>query len=86
MKNPQAFPSEEILSTSERGLELNDLYLGMTLLDYFAGQALTSLTTHNMIISMKEAGDKLEMETDEVIARFAYNLAEAMLKEREKRL
>jgi len=48
---------------------------GMTLLDYFAGQALNGVIRH---------GTKVDITFGEY-AEGAYSFAEAMLKEREKR-
>lgn len=49
--------------------------IGLTLLDYFAGQALAG----------SEANTDCDWD-DESIANFSYNRAEAMLEEREKRM
>lgn len=62
--NPQAFPVAPILPDIREGSD------GMTLLDYFAGQALASFSA------------KREPEID---ALKAYDIAEAMLAERQRR-
>ena len=70
MKNPQAFPklnaeeqcSGEFLAIQEKG---------MTLLDYFAGQALSSMDWEEF--------------SNKDLAKEVYDVAEAMLKERERR-
>jgi len=64
MKNPQAFPFE---SKFPRSIQ-DDCYEGMTLLDYFAGQAIASFTTGS----------------PDARAENAYIIARAMLEEREK--
>lgn len=65
MDNPPAFPNKGYNS---------EIYNGMTLLDYFAGQALIAF------------GENLHDVNDENAAKQCYNIAEAMLKEREKRI
>ena len=67
MKNIQAFPHFE--KTIVNGDEITVRQTGMTLLDYFAGQALMVLK--DMIVNYQE------------IAEVSYEVAEAMLKERE---
>lgn len=76
-ENPPAFPTEwapdlfpgEAMQTGERTAQ----YPGMTLLDYFAGQALAGLLAHASGASPFAAPGT------------AWTLAEAMLAEREKR-
>jgi len=70
MKNPQAFP----LSGSYEDEHPDIIVLlqeGMTLLDYFAGQALIGEGT---------------VVNNEKTASRCYGVAEAMLKERERRM
>lgn len=67
-RNPQAFPS---LERGYHGLELSDP--GMTLADYFAGQALAGLL----------AAVNGPMRSD--CPRESYSLALQMLAERERR-
>lgn len=55
---------------------------GMLLLDYFAGQALT---TFNNKETISEMANETGTNPGAVIAVLAYDLAEHMLKEREKR-
>lgn len=69
--NPRAFPSSAI----------DDRYGGMSLWDYFAGQALPSI----MHLCAKDTlihGESIEAS----FARKAYQIADAMLAERAKRL
>lgn len=55
---------------------------GMTLRDYFAGQALVGLIQHTKEIGClaRQGGEK----TDEYLAGSAYEIADAMIAEREK--
>ena len=72
--NPQAYPC---LDSSGCGLSMRDP--GMTLLDYFAGQALPA------VIAATSAGQHQLTGTGTVhdmIAQDAYRLAAAMLNER----
>ena len=77
MKNQKAFPEVDRLIDRGVGGRIFDVESigGMTLLDYFAGQVLMGICTHTNI----ESGTLLED-----LAKDAYELAEAMLKEREK--
>ena len=68
MKNPQAFPN----------LGDGKEWDGMTLLDYFAGQALIGESAPN-----SDEG-AWEPEQFPVLAERVYNIAKAMLIEREK--
>ena len=68
----RAFPSEQ--TTSPSGHWNNTYRPGMTLRDYFAGQALVGMADY--YIAEAEA---------EMYARRAYLLADAMLAEREKK-
>ena len=67
VKNPPAFPRAAF---SNSGAYNNSEQDGMTLLDYFAGQVLPSIS---------------DCYAPEYAAERAYNYAEAMLKERKKR-
>ncbi len=90
-ENPQAFPGEHTATTHEDNhstgmgmvYEFRAFDEGMTLLDYFAGQALVSMVS--------VAGEPLEEKSENTgkhrtIARMSYLYAEAMLAERERRL
>ncbi len=61
-------------------------YLGITLLDYFAGQALAGTLSSSELMSgaIAKASEK-NVKIEFVLVTGIYNLAEAMLKEREKR-
>ena len=78
MKNPQAFPLQTKIASGLGGVldEEGSLEMGMTLLDYFAGQALAGEDWQSNLILDEKYG---------VIAYRCYSIAEAMLKEREKR-
>jgi len=67
--NPQAFPC---LDSSGYGLSMHDP--GMTLRDWFAGQALAGITTNI----------KANTEAYPIVAQVAYRLSDAMLSERAK--
>ena len=72
--SPQAFPC---LDDSGCGLSMRDP--GMTLRDWFAGQALIS--TMRLVTGIEsEPGEGMA----QTFARRAYELADAMLKERSK--
>ncbi len=85
MKNPQAFPKPSLkqsgevstsnwLSYEESGEE------GMTLLDYFAGQTLIGTLSSD---TKDESWGRIE---NDKMSKYCYDIAEAMLKEREKRI
>ena len=68
MKNPYAFPL-----AIDFGNDDKHIYDGMTLLDYFAGQALAGIA--------RGLGDSPNYD---LVAERAYAQADSMLKEREK--
>ena len=67
----RAFPSSAV-----------EVHLGMTLRDYFAGQALAGLTS--AIPSYKAEEDGTPTDTINHMARASYGLADAMLAAREE--
>ena len=72
-----AFPGKELIfieSKDEGATSHYRHYLGMELRDYFAAAALTGLIT-------KFGGEAMK----EQYAEWSYNMADAMLKEREKK-
>ena len=71
----QAFPSfKKIIHTGVHGNnEIKGFINGMTLRDYFAGQILSN-----------RLSPKLFGSTDEELAKACYDLADAMIKERDK--
>lgn len=71
LKNPSAFPvNDETWNDVERS--------GMTLLDYFAAKAMQGLCAHN--------GSTNNIGAPHTIAGRSYEIAAAMLKEREAHL
>jgi len=86
MKDIQAFPSSDGM--------MND---GMTLLDWFAGQAMKSMISNNKVLLAAEAtAEQINCEkesrnidstmfTEDIIAIDAYDYAEAMLRQKEYR-
>ncbi len=68
--NPQAFPT---------GDHVNGGHDGMTLLDYFAGQALAACVDHDYGNDWGKRGK----EYPALVARRAYTIAAAMLNERQ---
>lgn len=84
MKNPPAFPMPS--GPEPRINDATHYNEGMSLLDYFAGQALVAsciLRANGGVINGKPAGSPM---TDADLANFSYLFAEAMLAEREKHL
>jgi len=55
---------------------------GMTLRDYFAGQALIAMGTWTPSYKASDGGKVFDFEIQAARARFAYEQADAMLKER----
>ena len=92
-KNPLAFQHIEKLQNTTRTGNFTDYHVvgsdGMTLLDYFAGQALMGVIANPKVEEMRiaEFDDKYSNEQQtEAIVIFCYQTAEAMLKERDKRM
>lgn len=86
-QNPQAFPNNG-------GNSLKDPYKkyeygGMTLLDYFAGQALIPLLSddskNSLIEEARSRGCESPNEIGQILAEACYDIAEDFLKEKEKR-
>lgn len=76
-KNPQAFPNNQ---DDHLG---NPVYDGMTLLDYFTGQALVGIKSNHILCEI--CADIEGKTIQEAVAIMAYKDAEAMLKERKRR-
>lgn len=61
---------------------------GMSLRDWFAGQAIQGIlangSPHVMAIGAKEAAEFGETRTEQTWSRWAYEIADAMLRERAK--
>jgi hypothetical protein len=58
-------------------------YRGMTLRDYFAGQALCGLLSGDEYRLLKQEADKRGLKRSTVLGPFSYNIADAMLAARE---
>lgn len=67
---PPAFPSQN--------------ELGMSLRDWFAGQALVTLSDLSLLKVLSDQAKEHGKEAPEVLAKYVYELADAMLAEREK--
>lgn len=84
----QAYPHRPLTPVAgSPGLAQIDQEPGMTLLDYFAGQALTGLG-HEIEVNENCNGDTwnaLEEDHCEVIAAACYHLADAMIAEKRRR-
>jgi hypothetical protein len=58
---------------------------GMSLRDYFAGQALTGILANQHQVNNAFSGAKnLDVEPNEALSLFAYSIADAMMRERGK--
>lgn len=60
-------------------------YHGMSLRDWFAGQALPALLARASVAAVKESTDATGEDIEAFFAGAAYDLADAMLTERAKR-
>lgn len=60
---------------------------GMSLRDYFAGQALAFMQSRENVVAILDAAraQQREEESEATFARVAYQIADAMLKAREER-
>ena len=76
MNNPLAFPVPPTFNSEGQTCDSGED--GMTLLDYFAGQALTGIASRGVVKEWDLSAD--------LIARHVYIIASAMLIEREKRM
>lgn len=72
-ENPPAFPTT-YYATDSAGMDRPDTLFGMTLRDYFAGQALVALGDHGAVTSRGIPW----------LAEHAYMVADAMLAERSR--
>ena len=82
MTNPPAFPLNTPKwheSVSDEGFQDIDFTMGMTLRDYFAGQALAG----NLEQGLEDDMNIKWWHPSEKIAKRAYAIADAMLKARE---
>jgi len=74
--NPIAFPQDANTCIDE--------FRGMTLRDYFAAKAMQAILSQPNIgeVLKRQFGETEMNETDDIIARTGYRLADAMLKQR----
>jgi len=75
--NPYAFPQTEFNDNTHSD------YNGMTLRDYFANSAMQSIITNEKIRNAIDKGTETGEEMNKKIALTSYQLADAMLKQRE---
>ncbi len=86
IENPPAFPSQNDLyvDTPNHGRVLRssveDVQQGMSLRDWFAGQAINGMLTNDSFLHTNE-----NETVGERLARSAYELADAMLLQRSKK-
>lgn len=84
-----AFPSHEHFianggATGDRKVITGQPHGGMSLRDYFAGQAMTLFADPTLRQIVAVAATKAESDLTEAIGVMAYQLADAMLAERSK--
>ena len=72
MEKEFAFPTVGKFARDKRNEVVIEFFGGMTLLDYFAAKAMQQLIKNSVM--------------DIVVAKTAYDMAEAMMKERQKRI
>ncbi len=87
-ENPSAFPfSGEKWIDIDHGAQRKVPFVqeGMTLLDYFAGQYLSSMDSTKIKLIHKLGDNKYETLGDQIVHE-CYDAAEGMLKERQKRM
>lgn len=84
--NPPAFPHQ--FTVQENGNDMNFLEIGMTLRDYFAGQAIVGIisganSSESMLSAWLHESKKSCKSVSQTIAAAAYAYADAMLAERD---
>lgn len=72
-----AFPTAEFYDEKQVGF-----YQGMSLRDYFAAHALTMVADATALAVIDEIAIRRGVEATAVVAKYAYELADAMLKAR----
>jgi hypothetical protein len=80
-KNIMAFPSNKIGYTSSGSVQIVSSVRGMTLRDYFAAKALNGLCNQ---IELTQSENFMMKVATGVMAKLAYQLADAMLEARDK--
>lgn len=87
MSTESAFPTivTDRLTSKYSNEDFPDTYSigGMSLLDWFAGKALEGIMSNAEFLN--QIGIMSGEESKEAIVNFSFNLAEAMIKEKEKR-
>ena len=85
-KNPPAFPAQMV--SSDGNTTVTDCYSGMSLRDWFAGQALVKLDIGDAIedclerLGLDQPTKEVRCCAREMVARNAYEIADAMLEAR----
>jgi len=80
-----AFPEREKVWTADGSSWTEQFNSGMTLRDYFAGQALIGITANSDLLrSVNKRVKEYETTQDIIISRIAYEQADAMIKEKNK--
>lgn len=72
---PRPFSTEQ---ANRRVLEQD----GMSLRDWFAGQSLAAIANSTILMAAKQVAEEDHSTSNAVIAKLAYELADAMLEER----
>lgn len=81
-KTQFAFPFS--IEESDGGHEYTTQFTGMTLRDYFAAKAMQStLSNQDLITSCNQLGEKNNLTNSEALSLFSYQIADAMLKQRD---
>jgi hypothetical protein len=81
----QAFPLGAKWDEDQGSFELLDAtYQGMTMRDYFAGNAMQTLLGDKDESEIWRKSDKGEEEFNKYVSRRAYAIADSMLKQRQK--
>lgn len=85
MDNPQAFPNSWLQYSQQGFIVAGGHQEGMTLRDYFAGQAIIGLLSNSQLTnSLAQEMVTRKVSPDKEIAKGAYAYADAMLAQRKK--
>ena len=83
MKNKPAFPRPFSESTANDMVNKEN---GMSLLEYYAGQALAGVVASEMNLeSLNRIAERNDDTTEEAVSVLCFSIAEAMIREAEKR-
>lgn len=80
---PTAFPVN-FEFTDDAGVTQKHVGLGMTLRDYFAAAALAMASDAQTLIAIRSQARHDDRPAEELVANWAFGIADAMLKAREK--